>query len=101
MTNLRSIVLAGVASLVVATGAQAADQLLSGTITAAGGQKVEGATVSAKQEGSTITTSVYTDESGVYYFPPMPAGKYKVWAQALGFEASRGSVDLTGGRRQD
>ena len=101
MTNLRSVVLAGVASLILATGAQAADQLLSGTITSPSGQKLEGVTVSARQEGSTITTSVYTDESGVYYFPPMPAGKYKVWAQALGFEASRSSVDLAGGRRQD
>ena len=101
MTNLRSIVLAGVASLIVATGAQAADQLLNGTITSAAGQKLEGVTVSAKQEGTTVTTSVYTDASGAYYFPPMSAGKYRVWAQALGFEISRGNVDLSSGRRHD
>ena len=52
-------------------------------------------TVSAKLEGSTITTSVYTDETGNYYFPPLPAGKYNVWAQALGFETAKSSVDLT------
>ena len=45
-----------------------------------------GVTVSAKAEGATITTSVYTDESGNYYFPPLPDGKYRVWAQALKFE---------------
>jgi len=48
--------------------AQAADVVLSGTISSAAGQKLEGATVSAKREGTTITTSVYTDESGNYYF---------------------------------
>src|SRR5262249_10950824 len=65
------------------------------------GQKLEGVTVSAKLEGSTITTSVYTDETGRYYFPLMPAGKYRVWTQALGFETARGSVDLTAARRHD
>jgi streptogramin lyase len=57
--------------------------------------------VSAKQDGSTITTSVYTDETGNYYFPPLPAGKYKVWAQALSFEIAKGEVDLAAAKRQD
>src|SRR5206468_1012946 len=101
MRNLRSLLLAGAASLVVVTGAQAADQLLSGVISSPSGQKLEGVTVYAKLEGSTITTSVYTDETGRYYFPPMPAGKYRIWAQALGFETAKGSVDLTSGRHHD
>ena len=101
MTNLRSILMAGAASLILATGAQAADHLLSGTIASASGQKLEGVTVSAKQEGSTITTSVYTDGSGNYYFPSLPAGKYRVWAQALGFERTTNAVDLSAGRRQN
>jgi mono/diheme cytochrome c family protein len=101
MTNLRSILMAGAASLIVVTGAQAADRLLSGTITSASGQKLEGVTVSAKQEGSTITTSVYTDSTGNYYFPSLPTGKYHVWAQALGFERTTSSVDLSAGRRQN
>ena len=75
--------------------------MLSGTITSASGEKMAGATVSAKPEGSTITTSVYTDEQGNYYFPPMPAGKYRVWAQALTFERSNGAVDLAAARRAD
>src|SRR5207247_1495685 len=101
MRNLRSLLLAGAASLVVVTGAQAADPLLSGVISSPSGQKLEGVTLSAKLEGSTITTSVYTDETGSYYFPPLPAGKYRVWAQTLGFETAKSSVDLTAGRRQD
>src|SRR5439155_73924 len=76
-------------------------QLLSGVISSPSGQKLEGVTVSAKLEDSTITTSVYTDETGRYYFPPMPAGKYRVWAQALGFETAKSSVDLTAARHHD
>jgi len=101
MTNLRSMLLAGAASLAIVTGAQAADQLLTGAISSPSGQKLEGVTVSAKLDGSTITTSVYTDETGSYYFPPLPAGKYRVWAQALGFETAKSSVDLTAGRHHD
>jgi len=101
MTNLRSMLLAGVASLAVVTGAQAADQLLTGVISSPSGQKLEGVPVYAKMEASTITTSVYTDETGSYYFPPLPAGKYNVWAQALGFETARSSVDLTAGQHRD
>ena len=31
-----------------------------------------GITVSAKPVGGTITTTVFTDEGGDYYFPPLP-----------------------------
>ena len=58
-----------------------ADSLVTGTITSVAGEKVSGATVSAKREGSTITTSVFTDETGNYYFPPLPNGKYRIWAK--------------------
>src|SRR5215470_7874809 len=87
--------------LVTTVAAPAADQLLSGTIASAAGEKLEGVTVSAKREGSTITTSVYSDAEGGYYFPPLPAGAYRVWAQALGFERSAVSVDLSAARRSN
>ena len=98
---MKAILLACATSLLAATAAHAADQLLSGAITSPSGQKLEGVTVSAKLEGSTITTSVYTDTAGHYFFPPLPAGKYRVWAQALGFETGKGSVDLSAARRAD
>src|SRR5262245_9140546 len=105
MTNVRSILLASVAtavtSLAATSFAQAADQLLSGAITSASGEKLGGVTVSAKLDGSTITTSVYSDDAGNYYFPPLPAGKYKVWAQALGFETAKGDVDLSSAKKQN
>jgi streptogramin lyase len=105
MTNVRTILLASAASVVVAAltpmAAMAADQILSGAISSAAGQKLDGVTVSAKLEGSTITTDVYTDASGNYYFPPLPAGKYQVWAQALSFQTSKGTVDLAANAHHD
>ena len=79
----------------------AAESLLRGSIAAAGGEKLGGVTVSAKLDGSTITTSVFTDGSGEYIFPPMQAGKYAVWAQALTFETAKIGVDLSRNSAQD
>jgi streptogramin lyase len=101
MNMIRTLIPACATVLLVATAAHAADQLLSGAIASQSGQKLDGVTVSAKREGSTITTSVYTDNAGQYFFPPLPAGKYRVWAQALGFERSTGAVDLSAARRHD
>jgi streptogramin lyase len=101
MSKLQAILLACATSLLVVISAHAADQILSGAISSQSGQKLEGVTVSAKLEGSTITTSVYTDTAGTYVFPPLPAGKYRVWAQALGFETAKGAVDLSALRRQN
>src|SRR5438132_13953591 len=95
----------GVAAMVTAglvtTVAQTAEQSLSGTITSATGEKLGGVTVSAKRDGTTITTSVYTDQDGNYYFPPLADGKYLVWAQALGFETAKDPVDLTATRKHN
>src|SRR3984957_1479023 len=103
MTQIRGKLLASVAGIVVGLAASGAcaDQLLTGSITAASGQKLEGVQVSAKKEGSTITTSVYTDQSGDYFFPPMADGKYQVWAQALSFQTTKGAVDLSATKHQD
>ena len=81
--------------------ARAADAVLSGTIKSASGEALGGVTVSARADGSNIVTSVFTDESGNYYFPPMAGGKYNVWAQAVTFDTGRGEVDLGAAKRQD
>jgi hypothetical protein len=92
MTNVRGKVLARLAGVLLTSvaaaalaPAQAADHILSGAVAAQSGEKLGGVTVSAKLDGSNITTSVYSDETGNYYFPPLAAGKYRIWAQALGF----------------
>src|SRR6202012_6039429 len=62
--------LAGVA---VQGHAFAADpSVLTGIIKSPAGEPMGGVTVSAKAVGSTITTTVFTDESGNYYFPALP-----------------------------
>jgi streptogramin lyase len=89
------------ATALIPMSARAADAVLSGSIASAAGEKLNGVTVSAKAEGSTITTTVFTDEAGDYYFPPMPTGKYRVWAQALTFATAKDEVDLAGAKRDD
>jgi virginiamycin B lyase len=81
--------------------AGAADVVLSGMVKSQAGQAMGGVTVSAKAEGATITTTVFSDEAGAYYFPPLPAGKYRVWAQALSFATGNSEVDLASARHQD
>jgi streptogramin lyase len=78
-----------------------ADSILTGTITSANGEKMGGVTVSAKADGATITTSVYTDDSGNYYFPPLADGQYRVWAQALTFQTAKDDVALNKTSHQD
>jgi len=101
LAKFAGVLLTSVASATLATSALAADFVLSGAIASQSGEKLGGITVSAKLDGSSITTSVYTDDSGNYYFPPLAAGKYKVWAQALGFETAKGDVDLSNAKQQN
>src|SRR5205085_4670990 len=87
--------------LALTLSAGAAEVVLSGSIKNTAGETLGGVTVSAKAAGTSITTSVYTDEAGNYYFPPMQEGKYQVWAQALSFETARSELDLAAARRAD
>ncbi len=75
--------------------------LLAGSVKSASGEKMEGVTVSARSEGQAITTSVFTDAQGRFYFPEMAPGKYQVWAQADTFETARGEIDLSTVRHQN
>src|SRR5258708_38191605 len=103
MKNTRGALLPAliiVGAAVTSVAARAADAILSGAITSAAGEKLGGVTVSAKPVGGTVTTSVFTDESGDYYFPPLPAGKYRVWAQAVSFQTAKADVDLAATGKQ-
>ena len=107
-----SVVLAGIIGvcmlLVAGATAPAAAQLpgptpLAGTVTASGGEPMPGVAVSARAEGTPITTSVFTDDAGRYYFPPLAppleGGRYRVWAQAVGYESASAHVALAPERR--
>jgi streptogramin lyase len=102
MSSSTRIVLFTVLAAMIAfiTAAGAGDAVLTGSITSAAGEKLGGVTVSAKPAGGTITTTVLTDEAGDYYFPPLPAGKYRVSAQALTFETAKAELDLPAAGKQ-
>jgi streptogramin lyase len=102
MTRLQSAALAvaALASSFVISPARA-DAILSGAVTSLTGEKLDGVSVSAKATGSTVATSVFTDAQGNYYFPPLAAGKYRVWAQAIGYETAKDEVDLAANRKHD
>src|SRR5690242_897275 len=96
---------AAVAALMVATlwapSARAADHLLAGIVTSSSGEALGGVTVSHIRQGSNITTSVFTDEQGNYYFPAMPSGRYRVWAQAVTFGTAKAEISLAAPRHQN
>jgi streptogramin lyase len=77
--------------------------ILNGIVRGPDGNPMEGVTVSAAAVNGTITASVFTDTQGHYYFPVAPAGKYRVWAQAVGYQAGRAEVELNSkqGTRRD
>jgi streptogramin lyase len=100
MKRARNLLFAVATAAIGLPAAAHADAVLSGSITSAAGEKLGGVTVSAKPVGGTITTTVFTDAAGDYYFPPLPEGKYRVWAQAVSFATGKAEVDLSAARQQ-
>lgn len=99
--SLTALSLALGASLFAIPAALAADALISGLVKDAAGAPMGGVTVSAKGAGSTITTTVFTDEQGAYFMPDLPAGNYRVRAQAVTFEAATANLNADGKAKQD
>jgi streptogramin lyase len=99
--TVRGLIAAAALATILVARAAAADAVLTGRITATGGTPLGGVTVSAKMIGQSITTSVFTDDTGRYYFPALPPGQYRVWAQALSFETARAEVGVAATRHQD
>jgi hypothetical protein len=87
------------AEAALAQSAEAAvNSTFAGTTRSADGKPVEGVPVSAQAVGKTVTTTVFSDEQGEYFFPPLESGPYRVWAQAVGYEKVRADVTLDGRR---
>ena len=101
LTTVSALTLALSSMVFCAPAALAADAIISGIVKDAAGAPMGGVTVSAKAAGSTVTTSVYTDEQGAYYFPALPAGNYRVRAQAVTFETATNMVAADGKAKQD
>ena len=98
LTWLSSVlVVAGLwATLAAQSGSPAG--IIQGSVKSADGVAMEGVIVSARATERSFTTSVFSDRQGNYLFPSLDAGQYKVWAQAVGFEAGRSEFALGGGR---
>lgn len=91
------LVVAGVWTSPAAQSA-AGPGVIQGTIKSADGTPMEGVIVSARASDESFTTSVFTDRQGNYLFPPLEAGQYRVWAQAVGFEAGRSEFAMARAR---
>src|SRR5262245_319454 len=84
------------ALLAVAFGSPQAMAQLSGQVTSAEEGAMEGVVVSAKKEGSNITTSVISNAQGRYTIPAdrLEAGKYLISIRAVGYDLD-GPKDVT------
>jgi Carboxypeptidase regulatory-like domain len=71
---------------------------LTGTVKGSDGRPMEGVAVSARAEGASITTSVWTNQNGAYAFPALDGGRYRVWAQAVGFDRPVAEATIAPGK---
>jgi streptogramin lyase len=99
--------IAGALALIVTAGATYAEGQpstpLTGTVSSAQEGPMEGVVVSAKKIGSTITTSVATDDKGKFSFPAgrIEPGQYALSIRAVGYdlEGPR-SADVAAGKTE-
>lgn len=77
-----------------------ASGVLSGFVRSADGKPLEGVGVSARKDDQRFTTTVYTDSSGAYSFPGLPAGHYKIWAQTIEFQPAVKEIDLSDDKKE-
>ncbi len=72
-----------------------------GAVKSLEGKPLEGVTVSVRGRGKTFVTTVFTNQQGIYVFPPLEKGlKFSLWAQAQGFETARFDAEAGSGAIQ-
>jgi streptogramin lyase len=71
-----------------------AGKMLWGTVRSTDGRPLQGIIISARNTGKTFTTSVFTDEQGDYFFPMLDRGRYRIWAEAVGYGEEQVEVTL-------
>lgn len=70
---------------------------LAGKVNSAG-KPLEGVAVSARADGKTYTTTVFTDSTGAYSFPASEDGRYSIWAQAVGLDLAKSDQVIASGK---
>lgn len=89
-----AILLAG-ASLGLQSGyAQTATSEITGTVRDISGAVIPGATVIAINEGTGVSYTQTTTQSGLYAFASLPSGSYTITAQLKGFKTSKQTGNL-------
>ena len=108
MRLLQNLIIAGVglgAALLPGGRAMAQDAVaLSGQVSSAEEGAMEGVLVNARRDGSSITTTVVSDDKGHYAFPAgrLAPGHYAVSIRAVGYQLDGpGSVDVATGTTAD
>src|SRR5258705_305471 len=96
--KLKTLLLATSVLTVAGLGAQA--QTLSGQVSSTEEGMMEGVLVSAKKEGSTVTTTVVSNDKGQFSFPAgkLDPGKYNITIRAIGYNlVGPKTVDVSSG----
>jgi streptogramin lyase len=91
---------AGVLAGLMVAGANAQTAALTGQVSSAEEGAMEGVLVSAKKQGSTITTTVVTNDKGQFSFPAdrIEPGHYTITIRAAGYDlVGPKQVDVAGG----
>ncbi len=81
-------------SVAVTPNAYSQTAKIRGTVTSPDGKPMEGVTVTVRGDSDPFDTTVFTNEKGVYVFPPLMgnSAKYNLMAQAMGFETAKAEV---------
>src|SRR6266536_3955930 len=81
--SLLILILVGTVAMVVA---QTGTSNITGTVRDTAGAVVPGATVTAKNEATGVTSTQTTNESGLYSFSSLPVGNYTITVEKQGFK---------------
>jgi virginiamycin B lyase len=103
MRRMPLIACLGLFTVLMSAAASAQNSTLSGTVSSAKEGLMEGVVVSAKKVGSTITTSVASDEKGRFSFPAgrLEPGQYALSIRAIGYDLENPrSADVTAGKSE-
>jgi len=105
--NLLLAVVAGATALVICAASDSSSPLraqsgiaLTGLVISEEEDRMQGVVVSARREGSPISISVVTDETGRYNFPEskLPDGDYLLKIRAIGYDlVGPGEIDVRSG----
>jgi Carboxypeptidase regulatory-like domain/TonB dependent receptor len=89
---LRTLLLPGLFGLALSLSAQVDTGTIRGTVRDNTGAVVPGATVTIRDEGTSLSQTAKTGENGTYVFTPLKIGTYTVEVEQAGFKRERRSA---------